>query len=71
MSTQTQQAPAPTTVDSYLSGIIDQYQRSTYLGDLTCMRMARIAMCREIRKTTKTLFTYRQASAMLVQKEKP
>ena len=71
MSTQTQQAPAPTTVDSYLSGIIDQYQRSTYLEDPTCKYVAVRAMCKEIEKSTGMLLKYQQVSAMLVQKEKP
>ena len=53
------------TIDQYLSGLADQYRRGCALTDLTCKRMARIALCREVSRTLSVRFTYRQASALL------
>ena len=53
------------TVDQYLSGLADQYRRGCALTDLTCKRMARIALCREVSRTLSVRFTYRKASALL------
>ncbi len=53
------------TIDQYLSGLADQYRRGCALTDLTCKRMARIALCREVSRALSVRFTYRQASALL------
>lgn len=53
------------TIDQYLSGLADQYRRGCALTDLTCKRLARIAMCREVSRVLRVRFTYRQAQQML------
>ena len=70
--TQLQTAPprlpitySGTTVDTYLSKLAEDYKKSSYLEDLTCLRVARIALCKEVRHTLKVKFTYRQACTLL------
>jgi hypothetical protein len=53
------------TIDQYLNGLAEQYRRGCELSDLTCKRLARIALCREVSKALSVRFTYRQASALL------
>lgn len=66
MKTQQTKTNDRITVDQFIDTVVGEYKRSTYLGDLTCKRVARIAMCREIRERTHSFFTYRQASSLLV-----
>ena len=54
-----------TTVDAYLNKLAEDYKKSSYLEDLTCLRLARIAICKEVRHTLKVKFTYRQACSLL------
>jgi hypothetical protein len=54
-----------TTIDQYISTVAGQYRRGCELSDLTCKRLARIALCREVSRALSVRFTYRQASALL------
>jgi hypothetical protein len=54
-----------TTIDQYITTVTDQYRRGCELSDLTCKRLARIALCREVSKALSVRFTYRQAAALL------
>jgi hypothetical protein len=54
-----------TTVTQYITTVAEQYRRGCELSDLTCKRLARIALCREVSRALSVRFTYRQASALL------
>lgn len=47
------------TADQYVERTVDQYRRSCYLSDLTCKRLARLCLMRDLR------ITYRQACDLL------
>jgi 4-hydroxy-3-methylbut-2-en-1-yl diphosphate synthase IspG/GcpE len=55
-----------TTINQYITTVADQYRRGCQLSDLTCKRLARIALCREVSKALSVRFTYRQACSLLV-----
>jgi len=54
------------TVNEYVDQVTDQYRRGCALSDLTCKRLARIALCREIaRLFSGARISYRQACNLL------
>lgn len=57
---------APTmTFDEYLQKMADDYRRATPCNELASVRTARIAMCREFRRTLGLRLLYRQACTLL------
>ena len=66
MKTQQTKTNDRITVDQFIDTVVGEYKRSVDLNDEKCGRLARIAMCREIRERTHSFFTYRQASSLLV-----
>lgn len=53
------------TVSAYLDRIAGEYRRSCYLDDLTCRRLAAIALCREVSAKVRARITYRAAVQLL------
>ena len=54
------------TVNEYVDQVTDQYRRGCALSDLTCKRLARIALCREIAQLfSGARISYRQACNLL------
>ena len=53
------------TVSEYLEGKLRAFRASCYLSDLTCLRLARIALCREVRRETGLVLLYRSACKLL------
>ena len=53
------------TADQYVEQVTDQYRRGCALSDLTCKRLARIALCREVGRFVGARFSYRQACNLL------
>lgn len=56
---------APETMDSYLDRIVSQYRNGCACNDLTCRRLAAIALCREVRTRLSARMTYRAAVKLL------
>ena len=53
------------TTSQYVDQLADQYRRGCALSDLTCKRLARIALCREVGRFVGARFSYRQACNLL------
>lgn len=53
------------TVDEYLDEKVRQFRSSCYLVDLTCARLARIALCREVREEMGIRLLYSSAKRLL------
>lgn len=58
--------PTPTdTVDAYLDRLAATYRASCYLSDLTCARVAAVALCREVSTRIGARLTYKAARRLL------